>query len=316
MITGLLLVLLNPLLVRSQDSPASLATVAQGNALRAEGKFAEARDVYELVLTQDAGNAAAQQGEVAVSERLALDARSKRDRDAALIVLLRAERFSPESPQLLLDLGILEDEMRLYQDADKTLAHAEQLTPDGPNVLYAVARVKLDLGQLAVAEEKMRAYLKLRPEDASAHYGLGRIYRQGLQLDEARVEFERCIALQPTQTEGYYELGDVELQTGNFAEALANFDKTLARNGRHGGALVGSGIAYFKQKQYAQALPFLERAVAAEPTYQPGHYYLGLTLARLGNDVDSKRELAVATQLAEKDNKQSANRLRLHEQAP
>ncbi len=37
-------------------------------------------------------------------------------------------------------------------------------------------------------------------------------------------------------------------------------------------------MAYFKQKQYSLAAEPLQKAVAIEPEYQPGHCYLGLTL--------------------------------------
>ena len=286
------------------------------SALRAEGRFAEARDAAERALKATPNDLAMQNEEALASERIALDAIAQHRADDALADLLRARKYAPEHPKLLFDLGVLEDEMKLYRDADEALAEAERLQPGDPQVIYAVARVKLDLGQLAVAEVKMRAYLALKPEDASAHYGLGRIYRQGLELDKARVEFERCVALQPKQTEGYYQLGDTELQAGASAEALQNFSKTLERQPQHGGALAGSGIAYFKEKQYPQAIEFLQRAVAAVPDYQPGHYYLGLTLARMGRDAESKKELDIATRLAEQDNKQGANGLRLNEQAP
>ena len=295
---------------------AQAGAAERASELRAAGRFGEARDVAEQALAANPSDIALQNEEALASERIALDAIAQHRPDDALGDLLRARKFAPEHPKLLFDLGVLEDEMKLYRDADETLAHAERLQPADPQVLYAVARVKLDLGQLAVAEEKMRAYLVLKPEDASAHYGLGRIYRQGLEFEKARAEFERCIALQPTQTEGYYQLGDTELQAGSYVEALANFDKTLQRQPKHGGALAGSGIAYFKQKQYEQAMGFLQRAVQAAPDYQPGHYYLGLTLARMGRDADSKKELEIASRLADEENRQSANRLQLNGQAP
>jgi tetratricopeptide (TPR) repeat protein len=59
--------------------------------------------------------------------------------------------------------------------------------------------------------------------------------------------------LQPVQTEAYYELGDIALGEGDFSEAIARFQKTLERDPKHGGALVGMGQAYFKEKDYAQA---------------------------------------------------------------
>jgi tetratricopeptide (TPR) repeat protein len=287
-----------------------------GNALLKAGKYSAACEAFEAVLEKDPANADAQTGEVSASERLALEARSSGKMDDALRALLQAQQFVPQSARLLYDLGILEDEMKLYRDADSTLARLEKLGPETPETLYAVARVKLDLGQLEPAEQKMRQYLELKPDDASAHFGLGRIYRQGLQLDKAEAEFERCIALQPRQTEGYYELGDTQLQANNYGDALANFSKTLERNQKHGGALVGTGVAYFKQKQYEKAIEALRKAVNVEPDYQPGHYYLGLTLARMGRQEESKRELEIAQQMAERDNKEGTTRLRLNEQAP
>ena len=291
---------------------AAQSGTASADALLASGKAAEAREAYEATLQADPRNAAALHGEVAASERLALDARAAGKMDDALKALLRARGFVPHDPRLLYDLGILEDEMRLYRDADAALAEVEQLNPSDPMVLYAAARVKLDMGQLGSAQEKMQAYLKLRPEDAGAHYGLGRVYQLGLQLDKARAEFERSIALQPVQTEAYYELGDIALGQGAFDEAIAEFGKTLERDPKHGGALAGTGQAYFKRKQYAQAEGFLRRAVAAAPKYQAGHYYLGLTLARLGRAEESQRELAVATALADEEGKRERTPLGLY----
>jgi tetratricopeptide (TPR) repeat protein len=271
---------------------------ASGPELLKAGKVSEARDAFESVLNADPANHDAQEGEVDSSERMALDARTKGQMNDALNSLLHARQFVPRNARLLFDLGIQEDDMHLYQDADRSLAAASLLNPSDPNLIYAVARVKMDLGQLSTAEENMQAYLKVRPNDASAHYGLARVYQLGMQLDKARTEFQRSIDLQPVQTEAYYQLGDIALGQGDSTAAIANFSKTLARDPKHGGALAGTGQAYFKQKEYAQAEDFLERAVAAAPEYQTGHYYLGLTLARLGRKEESKRELALAAKLA------------------
>ncbi|MDE3186836.1 MAG: tetratricopeptide repeat protein [Acidobacteriota bacterium] len=287
------------------------ASQADGAALLQAGKAAEARDAFEAALSAEPNNAEAQAGEVAASEHLALEARAAGKMNDALQTLLRAQQFAPHNARLLFDLGILEDQMRLFTDADKSLAAAEQLNPGDPNILYGLARVKMDLGQLAPAEEKMQAYLKLRPNDASAHYGLGRIYQVGLQFDKAQAEFARSVELQPVQTESYFELGDLALKQGDFGEAIKQFSKTLERDPKHGGALEGTGEAYFRQKHYDQAKDFLERAIAAAPDYAPCHYYLGLTLARLGRKEDSERELATAAKQADAENKNSATHMQL-----
>ena len=311
LIAEVLLLLILTATPQASTTTQEQSAIDQANKLREGGNLNEARDVFERVLEANPDSAKAQDGEVQVSEQLALNARGAGRSDESLTDLLRAQKFAPENVRLLFDLGVLEDEMQLYLDADKTLAHLESLRREDPNILYAVARVKLDLGQLVIAEEKMKAYLKIRPDDASAHFGLGRIYRQGLQLERARTEFERSIELQPHQTEAYFQLGDIEIEQKNYRDAVTNFSKTLLGNPKHGGALAGTGISYYRQKQYDKAAQFLEEATRAAPEYQPGHYYLGLTLARLGMVEESQRELTLATSLAEKDNMREANRLRL-----
>jgi tetratricopeptide (TPR) repeat protein len=292
---------------RVQSSPVAVNTQ---NAA-ATATMDQERAQYEEALTANPSDLDAQAGEVAVSERMALQSRASGDRDESLRILIRAQRFAPENTRLLYDLGVLEEEMQLYRDSDKSIARALELGGTDPYLLYAAARVKLDLGQLEAAERWMLEYLKQRPEDASAHYALGRIYHQGTRSDEAEKEFRRSIALQPKQTESYFQLGEIELQRGDYAAAIESYSITLKGDPRHGGALVGTGIAEFRQKQFGAALESLRKAVAVEPNYQPGHYYLGLTLARLGQREESAKELAEATRLADVENKNARQQLHL-----
>ena len=294
-------------LAQAQSTP-------DGQALLSAGKAPEARAVFEAILTTNPADTQAQAGEVQASESIALQARAAGQMDDSLRALIRAKNFAPGSGQLLYDLGILEDQMRLFHDADESLAQAEKLMPPDPKLLYAIARVKMDLGQLAPAEENMLAYLAAQPDDASAHFGLGRIYQIGLNFEKAKIEFARSIELKPVQTEAYYELGDIALKQGDLAQAIDQFNKTLARNPQHGGALEGAGEAEFKLKKYDDAKAFLQRAIAAAPDYPPCHYYLGLTLARLGQKEESQKELETASRMSEQQN--STGPMRLQPQTP
>ena len=298
-------------LAASRELPPQ-ASASEAQRLQAPGKWDQARDVYEAALRAHPGDQAALDGMSVSSEHLALEQRAAGRMDDALTTLLRANKVEPDDKRVLLDLGILEDEMGLHLDAEQTLMRLSSLKPDDPTALYALSRVHLNLGNLAAAEREMQQYLKLRPTDASAHFGLGRIYLQALQFDQAEEEFRRSVALQPQQTEAYYQLGQVALQQNKYEPAIAEFQITLARDAKHGGALAGIGMAYFKLRKYAEAKEWLTRAIDAAPQYQPGHYYLGLTLARLGDAPGSRQELELATTLATKESKQSAGRLRLN----
>ena len=312
------LVLLLTSLAGPPQSSAStpISQTDQAASLLQSGKTAEARELYQSILTADPSNAPAQQGMVDASERLALDARAHGDNDTALRVLVGAQPFAPSNPKLLYDLGVLEDSMNLYADADQTVARLQALAQgDDPKVLYLAARVKLDLEQLEPAEKLMRAYLRINPDDATAHYGLGRILQMGQQLDQAKVEFLRSLELRPRQTESYYQLGEIALAQAQYEDALSAFAKTLAADHSHGGALTGTGIALFRLKAYDKAVDALRKAVTAAPAYRPAHYYLGLSLGRLGQKEESDRELARAAELAAADSKHDSQHLRIM-QAP
>jgi tetratricopeptide (TPR) repeat protein len=287
------------------------ASTVEAQRLQGEGQLDQARDMYEQVLLRAPEDTPAQEGMAAVSEGLSLKERAAGNINGALEDLVRARKVEPENKRVLLDLGILEEEMSLHMDSLSTLEHLVSLKPVDPNTYYALVRVDMSLGRLEAAEGQMETYLKMRPGDASAHYGLGRIYLQGLQFDKAEQEFRRSIEIQPKQSEGYYQLGQVNLNQNKFEEAIALFQKALERDPQHGGALVGIGEAYFKLKQYDKAKEWLVKATQAAPDYQPGHYYLGLTLARMGDEAGSRRELDVATAPAAKENELSATRLRL-----
>jgi tetratricopeptide (TPR) repeat protein len=277
-------------------SPASGQT-AKGEDLYRQGDYGQALNAFESVLKANPSDAQAQQGEVKSSAKLALAARAKGDYKGALSLLLHARSLVPHDGTLLLDLGILEDEMYLYRDADRVLAEALQIQPQDPQTIYAVARVKLDLQQLPAAESNMRAYLQAQPQDATAHYGLGRV----LQL-----------AQRSTEAESYFQLGQLALDQGRLDEAVRYFDQVIAANPRHGGALAGAGQARYRQKQFAPASDYLSRAVAAAPEYQPAHYYYGLTLLRLGHSEESKRELQLASKLSEEQSRREARPLELN----
>lgn len=284
-------------------------SLQDARALLDGGNLREARSAFELLLASDATNRDAQLGELDVCERMALEHRAHGMNNEALEDLFRAKTMVPNLPRLYYDMGVLEDEMELFHDADQALAEAEARGMKEPELYYAQARVKMDLGQLAPAEEKMLAYLKQRPNDAGAHYGLGRVYQIGLQIEKARAEFERSIALQPHQTEAFFELGDLALKQSDYATALGFYQKTLALDPNHGGALEGSGEVYYKLKQYQQAYDVLKHAVAVSPEYPPCHYYLGLTLNRLGRREEGQQELTRAARMTEEANARGAMRL-------
>jgi tetratricopeptide (TPR) repeat protein len=282
-----------------------------GHLLLDEHRQSEALPYLTNALKSDGGNNELRQMLVSAAEATAIQQRAHGDRDGALATLLSAKAEVPHSFPLLLDLSILEDELRLLRDADRDIHEARSIHPEDLKALYAEARVKMDLQDMPSAEQDMRAYLKARPEDATAHYGLGRILQITQRSDDAKAEFERSIALAPNQAESYYQIGQMALDNGDYALAQQECRKALEHDPKHGGALAALGITAFRRKQYGEAIQSLQAAIAAAPEYQPAHYYYGLALAKTGQKEASEHELKIAAQMANEQNRREAQRLQL-----
>ncbi len=288
------------LAIKSLVLVAHCGTICAGqSATMSAQQPASAMSSCEADLHADPTSKAAQICEREATVALALQQRNRGDAQACLDTLERGRRAIPGDVVLLLDLGIQAQTMHHLQRAADVLQQALLLEPDNGKVLYALARVETDRQLFASAETHYLKYLRQQPSDATAHYGLGRAYQMQQKVEEALLEFRRSIDLMPVQTEAYYQLGEIALDAGDDALGSAMFAKVLERMATHGGALTGMGILNYRRKDFAAAQQYLAQAVADAPTYQPAHYYLGLTDARLGLKDASQKELALAVELAD-----------------
>lgn len=264
--------------------------------------YADQLAANEALLKQQPDNPALRKQEIDAATAAALEARRTNHMEESLTFLLRANYWVPNHAELLLDTGIQEESMKLYRDADKTLAQAQQLRPDDLKTLYAIARVKMDLNQTQASETAWQLYLKQRPNDASAHFGYGLLLQMLQRIDEAKVQFQKSIDLHPQQSESYYRLGEIARDAGDVATARSNYEAAIAHGPTHAGALTGLAILDYKARQYDQAEALLEKATQSAPGFQTARYYHGLALAKLGHKQESEKELAVAIQLADAQN--------------
>lgn len=53
----------------------------------------------------------------------------------------------------------------------------------------------------------------------------------------------------------------------------------------------------FAQKPYPEAIDLLQQALSSDASLREAHYYLGLTLARVGRKEEADTQLQIATQL-------------------
>jgi tetratricopeptide (TPR) repeat protein len=103
----------------------------------------------------------------------------------------------------------------------------------------------------------------------------------------------------------------MELEAGELRAADEQFNRVLKRDPHHAGALAGEGRVKFQQKDYAQAIKVLGKAVAADSSLREAHYYLGMTYARVNRKDDSDKELAIASRIEHEEVERHQNLIRI-----
>ena len=94
-----------------------------------------------------------------------------------------------------------------------------------------------------------------------------------------------------------YLEGQSALQKGRYVEAEAHFTEALAADPNRTDALVGLGIAQYKQGQIDQAADTLEKALAVRPNEPSVRLYLGLAYLRNQETTRAEQQLTALRSL-------------------
>jgi tetratricopeptide (TPR) repeat protein len=248
-------------------------------------------------LRLDPGRKDAEAVLISIWRTQAHDAAEHNDSEKALALLIEARKLNPADADVQYEFGMVALRMSLFADSIAAFKQALNLRPDDAPALYGLGRAEMSVSRFDEAQQTFARYVQLRPADASGHYALGFTLRALQKSPDARAEFENSIALQPLQTESYFQLGLIELEAGNSGAAAQKFGQVLKRAPQHAGALTGMGRVKFQEKQYAEAVPLFEKAIAANSRLREAHYYLGLADARLGRKEDSDKEFQTASRI-------------------
>jgi len=217
--------------------------------------------------------------------------------EKALALLISARKLASENADVQFEFGMTSLRMSLFTDAVDGFQKTLTLRANDPLALYGLGRAFMGLSKFEEARQRFALYTDLRPDDASGHYALGMSLATLQRSVEAQAEFEKSIALAPVQTESYFRLGLLDLDAKDLDSAARNLHRVLDRDPKHAGALAALGRVELEKKNYAQAAAFLNHAVASDDSLREAHYYLGLTLARMGRKQESEEQLQIAARL-------------------
>lgn len=255
------------------------------------------------------------------------------DRDAfaeAAEALSRATALSPQVGSAWVLLGLCEFRLGRFNDALTHIQRGRSLgASDDPQfrqvMLYHEGVLLIGKGEFEQAQETLGSLsrdgvesedvilalglsaLRLRPSDLLAGDSTLRslVLRAGRaehlaaqkKFDEASREYERLATDFPTKPNVQYAHGRFLLASNDTEKAVAAFAREIENNPTNLPAHLFLADAKLKLKDFADGLPYAEKAVKLNPKLPLGHYLLGSLLLETGQATRAISELETAARL-------------------
>ena len=170
--------------------------------------------------------------------------------------------------------------------------------------MMAMADDKLYRADAAIKE--FEAALAADPHYPGIHTGLGIIYWRNDNIDEAEREFREELSSYPKDPIANCTLGRI-LRGGRNkpAEAIPYLEAALAVNPSYRDALLEMGQARISMQQPEAAIEPLQKAIALDPNDAEAHYILGTALNKSGRPAEGAKQRTICAQLRARERAQN-----------
>ena len=173
--------------------------------------------------------------------------------------------------------------MRAFNDATRRMFAA---TPASYRVNQLSAEIFETQNKFAEAAAEYRKAIEKNPRALNLHFRLGRAIllesHSAEALASAQTEFEAELALNAGDAAAEFQIAQIHNASGRAAEALQHFQKALDLSPDFPEAALAVGRIRVQAKQYAEAIPLLERVVKMQPANEPAHYSLMMAYRNSG----------------------------------
>lgn len=156
---------------------------------------------------------------------------------------------------------VLQGNADLYAQAQELADRAIFLEPDNPTARYYMATVFTYAGLYAAALEQYQLGLQADPANPDLHIGLAYNYYGDGRIPDAIISFEDAIAADPDNADAYDGLAHMYIQLGDAPLAEQSAAQAVELNPTVARAQGRLGEAFFRQSNYLNAIPPLEKSV-------------------------------------------------------
>ena len=196
----------------------------------------------------------------------------------AVKLLIAQQRTNPAARSLL---GKLYLGMERFDAAVQELEEARKWAPDDQETKLALASTYLRQKRPERAEALFADMLKALGDSPQLRILFGIVYFENEYVDKTIQQFKHAASLDPNYPRVHYYLGLALVSQDGYHDteaAIKEFQEELTRRPNDYLANYMLGLVYTQERRNEEAVPHLEKAVAAEPAKPDPQLYLGQAL--------------------------------------
>ena len=226
-----------------------------GNALRRQGKLAEALAAHQKALQLNHNDAEAYVGIGNV-----LNAQGKPEE--ALAYHKKAIQLNPKLAIAYNGLGNALSDQKKLDEAVAAFQKAIELDPKDATAYNNLGIALYDQKKLDEAIAAFQKAIKLDPKYANAYNDLGIVLYEQKKLDAAVAAFQKAIEIDPKLAIAYNGLGNALSDQKKLEEAVAAFQKAIELDPKDAYAYNNLGNALYDQKKLEEAISNYKKALS------------------------------------------------------
>jgi tetratricopeptide (TPR) repeat protein len=211
------------------------------------------------------------------------------DLPAALPIAGQLEARYPDDADVLYQAARIH--MRAFNDATRRMF---EKNPASYRVNQLSGEIFETQNKFTEAAAEYRKAIEKNPRALNLHFRLGRailLESHGPEaLVKAQKEFEAELALNAEDAAAEFQIGQILEAGARREDALGHFQKALELSPDFPEAALAVGRIRVQAKQYAEAIPLLQRVVAKQPRNETAHYSLMMAYRNSGQMDKARRE--------------------------
>ncbi len=164
------------------------------------------------------------------------------------------------------------NQISIWGDQHVLYRHALEVTSDNYLAECYLGSILVNDGQLDQARDLFVRALEIKPDYADARLKLGLVLERTGHLDEAAAEYRRVLADRPKDGQANYHLGELLVSEHQAAQAIPYLDLALRADPEFPNTWISKGVADSDLHRYQEALDCFQHALIFKPGDDEAHF--------------------------------------------